>query len=136
MKELRRGLKRAKGRGIDVVIKKAHVEVSGFVIGETKKTASGRASSRGPVSSSRGARRLADSFRPIKRATGAGIRSSLPDAWGQEIGSKKFRQFPAFVGFGSGMVGQKAVDDNVKEIGELYVEKVMGAFKSAYPDRV
>jgi hypothetical protein len=34
------------------------------------------------------------------------------------------------------MVGQKAVDDNEKEIGELYIEKVMDAFKSAYPDRV
>ena len=34
------------------------------------------------------------------------------------------------------MVGQKAVDDNEKEISELYVEKVMDAFTSAYPDRV
>ena len=136
MKELRRGLKKAKGREIDMVIKKAHVEVARFAIGETKKTAARRASSRGPEASSRGARRLAQSFVPIKRATAAGFRSPLPDAWGQEIGSKRYKRFPAYVGFGNGMVGQKAVDDNEKEIGELYVEKTMNAFRSAYPDRV
>ena len=136
LKELRRGLKAAKGRGINAVIKKGHREVSEFIIPETRKAATGRASSRGPISSSRGAQRLAQSFRSSPTARAARIRSPLPDAWGQEIGSKKFRQFPSFVGFGNGMVGQKAVDDNEKEIGELYVEKVMDAFKSAYPDRV
>ena len=136
LKELRRGLRKAKGAGINAEVKKGHRDVSEFIIPETKKTATGRASSRGPVSSSRGARRLADSFVSSPTVSAARIRSPLPDAFGQEIGSKKFRQFPAFVGWGSGMVGQKAVDDNEKEISELYVEKVMDAFKSAYPDRV
>ena len=135
LKELRRGLKKAVGSSVNATVKKAHHEVSVFVLGKTKGTASGRASSRGPSSSSRGAQRLAQSFVEIKSVQFAGIRSPLPDAFGQEFGAKRFKRFPAYTGFDAGQVGGKAVSDNAPQIGDLYLDALMDAFKQAYPDR-
>jgi hypothetical protein len=136
LKELRRGLKKAVGSSVNATVKKAHSEVSRFVLGKTKGTAAGRAPSRGPASSSRAAQRLARSFVPIRRVSGAGMRSPLPDAWGQEFGSKRFLRFPAHTGFGDGQVGEKAVADNKPEIGDMYIDKMMDlAFRKPYPDR-
>jgi hypothetical protein len=133
LKELRRGLKHYNGN-INKTVKKAHTRVANLVIKEAPKAAGRRGPSRGPAGSTRGAQRLAQSFRPVQSAKSAKIRSPLPDAYGQEYGSRRFLRFPAYRGFDNGAVGERAVSDNREEIGEEYLEAIFDALKEAYPD--
>ena len=70
----------------------------------------------------------------------ARIYSTLPWAFGAEFGSLRYRRFPFFSGTGQGSslpgyVGWAAVRNNEQDIGELYAESLMKAFKDAYPIR-
>ena len=135
MKELRRGLKHAPGN-VNKTVKKAHREVTKIIIKAAPKAAARRGPSRGPSGSSRGAQRLARSFRNKPSTKGALVVSPHKDAFGQEFGAKRKRQFPAYVGFDSGMVGWRAVRENQDRIGVTYIDAAMNAFKEAYPLRV
>jgi hypothetical protein len=128
-------LKAAKGREINKVLKKAHSKVGKFVKKETSGTAASSPGARGPSGSNRAAAKLAASFKSSPVVGGARIVSNLPYAFGAEFGANRFRQFPSWVGKGSpGRVGWAAVIDNEKEIGELYLDSLMDAFKKAYPN--
>ena len=135
MKELRRGLKHAPGN-VNKTVKKAHREVTKIIIKAAPKAAARRGPSRGPSGSNRAAQRLARSFRNKPSVKGALVVSPLPDAFGQEFGAKRKRQFPAYSGFDSGQVGWRAVRENQDRIADEYLDSVMAAFKEAYPLRV
>jgi hypothetical protein len=131
LKELRRGLKKY-GGDVKKAVKTGHREVGDLVVKKVPGVASGRAASRGPRRSSRGATRLARSFKSSPTVRAARIRSPLPDAWGQEVGSKRFLRFPAFNQ--EGHVGFKTVRENIPEISDRYGDALMKAFAAAYPN--
>lgn len=121
-------------------VKEAHWAVAQIVVEEAPKAAKKRPPSRGPQKSRRGAMRLAESFDRGTTVAGqtlnsARIKSRLPDAFGQEFGSHRFRRFAAWVGKGQpGRVGYEARDQNVDKIREEYGDHLMDSFRKAYPN--
>lgn len=122
------------------VVKEAHWDVAQIIVDESPKAASKRSTSRGPRRSRRGAARLAESFDRGTTVAGqtlksARVKSLLPDAFGQEFGSHRFRRFQSWVGMGQpGDVGYKARDENVDKIRESYGDHLLDSFKKAYPN--
>lgn len=136
LKELRRGLRQFPGDA-NRAVKAAHRKVAELVVEEAPRQASRAPGSRGS-GSNKGLARYARSLKNSPTVGGARVVSNLPDAYGQEFGAFAYRQFPTWSGQSTtaGYVGYAALRARHNDIADEYLDALMDAMSSAYPEKI